>query len=234
MLKEYLQLNVLFIIGLILQVSIAIFFEGSLFIVIQLILLISLILFFVFKTKLKGRFHKRMVYALLVSFIGLLYGFYMSFSEIYWPYLVIIQVISYFLFTRTFYLDFRSAQELDKKGAKIAILTTAFLSVSSYFYLRPYLGKLQVLVLLLTLLISFMMMMAAFRNKRVNSFSFVTILIGAYFLGLSNGLLAYDLFVSSSRVSEILIGVIFSMAMYLMVLGGVSRRLITVNSDPLH
>jgi len=231
MLKEYRTVSFLFFIGLVLQIAIGFF--GSVFIadVVQLIVFSLLVVFFWYETGLKGRFHKRMFYAFIMALLALIFGITGLGSSIHWNYLIGCQVASYLFFVRAFYLDFSSAPELDKKGAKIAIVVTGLFSIGIYFYLRPYLGKIQVLVLCLTLLISFMIMMAAFRNKRVNSFSFISILMAVVLLAMYNLLHAISLFVYPLTAVMLVDDGILSVALYLMILGGVSRKLITFQAD---
>jgi hypothetical protein len=229
--KEYRTLSFLFFIGLILQLVIG-FINPDLFAFVQLIVISVLILFFSFKTRLRGRFHRRMLYALLVTLVSMLFGIPGRMGyEVHWDYLIGSQILSYLLFIRTFYLDFSSAPELDKKGAKIAIVLTGMVSIGSYFYVRPYLGKLQVLVLCLTLLISLMIMMAAFRNKRVDALSFVVVLMAAVLFGVFNFIYAILLFMYTSKTLIFIDAAVLSIAIYLMVLGGVSRKLITFHID---
>ena len=125
-----------------------------------------------------------------------------------------------------FYLDFRSAQELDKKGARIAIVLCALFSITFYFYLRPHLGGMKLPVMIYTFVISMMMMMAAFRNQRVNALSFNLILVGALCFLLSDSILAYNKFVKGFDFAGVLIMATYMAAQYLITMGAVERKLL--------
>ncbi len=74
--------------------------------------------------------------------------------------------------------------------------------------------------------ISFMMMMASFRNLRVNVISFRLILFGAMFFLISDSLLAYNKFVQPFNYANLLIMATYMIAQYLITIGAVERKLI--------
>jgi uncharacterized membrane protein YhhN len=182
--------------------------------------------FLVLKTSLKGRFHKRIITGLVFAIIADLLLLQSNDSGKYFIYGLLAFMLCNIFYIRAFYLDFKSAPELDKRGARIAIIACAILSITSFFLLRPHLGSLRVLILAYILVISMMVMMAAFRNQRVNKISFQLILFGAVLFMFSDALFAYNKFVDNFYGSQFMIALTYFTAQYLITLGAVERQLL--------
>jgi len=195
------------------------------FITVTLLLLLSTV------TKLKGRFHQRLFTGLVFALTGNTLILMQNHHPSYFLYGVIALLICIVFYISAFYLDFRSAQELDKRGAKIAIFSTAILCIAFYLFLRPHLGALRLPVIIYVLLMGMMMMMAAFRNQRVNSVSFKLVLAGVLFFVLSGALLACRYFVNPFKYADACIVSTYMIAQYLIILGGIKRALLRKLSD---
>lgn len=189
-------------------------------------IVLSLLVWLFLSTKLKGRFHKRIFIGLFFAWIGDILLMYVRQNESYFIYGLIAFLICHLFYTGAFYLDFRSAPELDKKGARVAILLCAVVAIGFYFTLRPHLGIMKLPVLIYILAISMMMMMASFRNQRVNTNSFNLILVGAMCFLLSDSILAYNKFVQPITYSGTWIMVTYMTAQYLITIGAIERKLI--------
>ncbi len=183
------------------------------------------ILMFVVITRLKGRFHRRILFGLVTLFIGQVSASFMASGSGAFLYGLTCFCICYIFFTSAFYLDFRSAPELDKQGARYAILVAFILSFTVYLYLRPYLGVYRIPVLIYTFIISLMAMMASFRRLRVNSQSFKLVLSGIGVLIVADVAFAIDKFVSTSEAANYLAGGGHLLALYLIVAGSITRIL---------
>ena len=190
------------------------------------LLMVWLAIFLIVKTALKGRFHKRVITGLGFAIIADFLLFQSINSEQYFIYGLVAFMLCNIFYIRAFYLDFKSAPELDKRGARIAIISCAILSTTFFFLLRPHLGGMWVFVLAYIIVISIMVMMAAFRNQRVNKISFQLILIGAVLFMLSDALFAYNKFIYSFYGSNLLIALVYMTAQYLITLGAVERQLV--------
>ncbi|MES2829408.1 MAG: lysoplasmalogenase [Bacteroidota bacterium] len=179
-------------------------------------------------TKLKGKFHKRIFIGLILSLTGdcLL----MLSHERLFLYGLLAFFLCHSSYVRAFYLDFRSAPELDKKNARITVIIGAMMCTSFFFFIRPYLGNMRVPVLAYCLVITFMGMMAAFRNKRVNKTSFQLIMIGALFFYLSDFLLVVNRFVNPFERAHVVIISTYMLAQYFIVIGAIDRRLLINNN----
>jgi hypothetical protein len=193
--------------------------------------LIGMLVFLFIHTKLKGRFHKRVFSALFISVIGITY-----FAIQHNRYLDLFPSMLFFLlpklfFISAFYLDFRSAPELDKRGARIAIGISFLMSLGYYLAIRAHLGILKLPVMIGIFTSSLMFMMACFRNLRVNSRSFWTILAGVLLYIFAEGLLAYHSFAQPILGMDLIYAISLVMGLYLLVLGTVSRTLLHSQVD---
>jgi uncharacterized membrane protein YhhN len=225
MLQKHLKFNLVFLVIAVLQLSGQVFDIAELSVYTRPLITFLLGIFLITTTSLKGRFHKRVFTGLIFALIGDLMLLFVVEGERYFSYGLIAFALGHIFYTRAFYLDFISAPELDKKGARWTIIIVALLSTTFFFYLRPHLGAMRIFILAYTLLISLMLMMAAFRNLRVNKLSFNLILVGAICFMISDALLAYNKFVVSFVGSNGLIMLSYMTAQYLITLGAVERQL---------
>ncbi|WP_342327413.1 lysoplasmalogenase [Pedobacter sp. FW305-3-2-15-E-R2A2] len=226
MLKKYLKFNLLFALIFILQIYAEFNELSTLRYVIKPCIVLSLLLMLYTQTGLKGRFHKRLFTGLIFALAGDALLMLAWQDPAYFMYGLVAFLICHIFYISAFYLDFRSAQELDKKGARIAIILCALFSITFYFYLRPHLGGMKLPVMIYTFVISMMMMMAAFRNQRVNTLSFNLILFGALCFLLSDSILAYNKFVKGFDFAGVLIMATYMAAQYLITMGAVERKLL--------
>jgi uncharacterized membrane protein YhhN len=135
-------------------------------------------------------------------------------------------LICHIFYISAFYLDFLSAKELDKKGARIAIAVCAVAFTGFYIYLRPHLPILKLPVLIFVFTGALMVMMAVFRNQRVNRLSFNLVLAGVIFFILTDALMAQLHFVMPFAHADMLISATYMIAQGLIITGGVERKLI--------
>lgn len=225
--QKYRAFSVLFLLIFILEL----FAEYGQFSVLRLIvkpcIVLSLGIFFCMETKLKGRFHKRLLCGLIFAWAGDIFLLFAGSDQKFFVYGLLAFLIGHIFYTRAFYLDFRSAQELDKKNARIAIALCSLGCIAFYLYLRPHLGVMKLPVMVYTFVISMMLMMSVFRNQRVNKESFNLVFAGALFFVLSDSLLAYNKFVYSFPLSGVCIMATYMIAQYLIVTGAVQRKLLS-------
>ncbi|WP_442587179.1 lysoplasmalogenase [Pedobacter sp. AW31-3R] len=192
---------------------------------------VVLLLFLSIATRLKGRFHQRLFTGLVFSLTGDALILMKNHNPSYFLYGLVAHVIGYIFYISAFYLDFRSAQELDKKGARIAILSSLISCTTFYFILRPHLGIYKLPVIAHAFIMALLVMMASFRNQRVNAISFNLILSGAILLVFSTAALAYSHFIQPFQLNDTVVMVTYMAAQYLLILGGVERQLLRTASD---
>jgi len=226
MLRKYLKFNLLFAIIFALQLAAEYYNLQVLRYITKPLIVISLLIMFAVSTKLKGRFHKRLFTGLIFGLAGDVLLMLVWKNETFFIYGLVAFLLCHIFYIRAFYLDFSSAPELDKKGARIAIVLCFIFSVSFYIYIRHGLGAMKLPVMIYTFVISLMMMMAVFRNMRVNKTSFNLILFGAIFFLMSDSILAYNKFVKAFDLAGLLIMATYMVAQYLITIGGIERQLI--------
>ena len=226
MLKKYLKFNLLFALIFVLQLTAEAWPITLLRQISKPCIAISLMLLLASETALKGRFHKRVFAGLIFGLAGDIFLMFASGNESYFLWGLFSFLIGHICYTSAFYLDFKSAPELDKRGARIAIGTCAILVIGFYLYLRPYLGHMKLPVMIYMLVISMMVMMACFRNLRVNAISFNLILTGAILFMISDAILAYNKFVQPFSTGQIIIMSSYMAAQYLITIGASTRKLL--------
>jgi uncharacterized membrane protein YhhN len=229
MMKRHKWFSAIFALIFILQLTLGNNGIGHLEYFIKPSIVISLLIVFFLTTKLKGRFHKRIFIGLIFALAGDVLLIYAAQDPTYFMYGLIAFLLCHVFYISAFYLDFRSAQELDKKGARIAILLCAILVIGYYLFLRSHLGTMKLPVMIYILVISMMMMMASFRNQRVNTISFKLILFGAMLFMLSDSILAYNKFVQPVNHSGLWIMSTYMIAQYLITIGAIERKLLHNN-----
>lgn len=175
---------------------------------------------------LKGRFHKRLFKGLILSFLAdILFRYAGTNTSIYFGALLSF-LLAHLYFISAFYLDFKSAQELDKKGAKWAIGSSAVVFTLFYLQIRSYLGAYRLPVIAYIFIVSLLLMMALFRNQRVNTQSFRTVLAGVVFCVIADAGLLYMHFTAGISNASTWIFLLYTLALYLIIRGGVSRELV--------
>jgi len=226
MFKKYLKFNLLFALIFVFQLFAEVQ-QNTLFRqIVKPCIILSLLMLLVSATGLKGRFHKRVFAGLIFGLAGDVFLLFASESESWFMLGLLAFLVAHICYISAFYLDFKSAPELDKSGARIAIGTCAVLVIGFYSYLRPHLGHMKLPVMIYMLVISMMVMMACFRNLRVNKLSFNLILTGAILFAISDSMLAYHKFVEEFGFSQALIMASYMAAQYLIVLGASERKLL--------
>lgn len=189
---------------------------------------ISLVLltFLCLSTQLKGRFHQRLFTGLVFALTGDTLLMLTGYNPSYFFYGLAAFLICHIFYISAFYLDFLSAKELDKKGARIAIVCCAVIFTAFYLYLRPHLPLLKLPVLICIFTGALLVMMSVFRNQRVNPLSFNLILAGVLMFIITDALMAQIHFIKHFEHADLLISATYMIAQGLIITGGVERKLV--------
>lgn len=228
MLEKYPKFNLLFALIFIVQLIAISTGQETLRYISKPLIVISLMTMLAISTSLKGRFHKRLFTGLFFALAGDVLMMFSSISDSYFTYGLLAFLIAHIFYISAFYLDFSSAPELDKKGARIAILLCSFFGMGFYVFIRSDLAAMKLPVMVYTFVFCFMMMMSAFRNLRVNKLSFNLILFGSMLFLIFGSLLAYNKFVHPFNFSHLLVMSTYMAAQYLITMGAIARKLIAV------
>ena len=228
MLKKYPFFSLLFVIMAISHLTAIAIGSSIVLHITKPLIVMSLLTMLAKRTALKGRFHKRLFMGLIFALAGDVLLMFVDKSQSFFLYGLIAFLVCHIFYTSAFYLDFRSAPELDKKGARIAIVICTLVGMGFYILIRANLGFLKLPVMAYIFVICFMMMMAVFRNQRVNMLSFHLVLYGAMLFMISDALLAYNKFVQPLDHASVWIMITYIAAQYLITMGAIERKLISV------
>lgn len=227
--KGYRKFSILFALILLLQILVSYTGNSTVAAFLSSFLVFSLLIFLYVQTRLKGRFHKRIFTGLVFALLAALLLMYPKLDLSYVQYPSFAFAMCVICYIRAFYLDFRSAPELDKRGARIAISLCAVTAIAFYFILRPYLGVMKLPIMISILTGSMLVLMASFRNQRVNLKSFQLILFGAILLVISGSVLIVNNFVQPIGHARIWVTTGYAIGQYLIAIGAVERELIHNN-----
>ncbi len=190
-----------------------------------LLLLVLLLMLLYLRTKLHGRFHKRVFYGLVIYMAGIL--FFVLKAARYASLLptMFFYIVPQIFFLNAFYLDFKSAPALDKRGARLSIAAAFILSLGYYILIREHLGILKLPVMICLFTTSFMFMMACFRNQRVNKASFRLVLAAVLCIAVAEAISAYSHLVNTITYIDFIYTAISLIGLSLLVMGTISRKL---------
>jgi uncharacterized membrane protein YhhN len=226
MIKKYLVFNLLYALIFIL-VLYSVYAEWPMLgYILKPCIPISLLAFLLINTRLRGRFHQRLFTGLVVALTGGSLFMLRNYDPSYFTFGLVSFLLCHLFYISSFYLDFLSAKELDKKGARITIFISAIVFIGSYLYFRPHLGALKLPVLGYIIVLALLTMMAGFRNLRVNTGSFLMILSGVGCIIIAAFIFGYAYFIKPFYPSEILTLGFYMLAQYLIIVGAVERRLV--------
>jgi len=171
-----------------------------------------------------------LVYALL--FILVLVSRYKQYSLLNYGLIPCITLVLLVFFCLTTKLSGRFHQRLFTglvfalTGSTLFLLRGYDPSYFSYGLIAFLICTLRLPTLGCIFIVALLIMMAAFRNQRVNQTSFKLILAGVLFFIGADAILAHAYFINSLKSSDLLICTLYMIAQYLIVMGGIERKLI--------
>src|SRR5690606_29444194 len=133
-------------------------------------------------------------------------------------------LIAHLCYSLAFYRDFKNDPMASRGYGHLSLFLTGIYSLSYYSWIRSQLGLLRIPVMLYIFVISMMLIIAAYRYRRVNILSFRLILFGAIAFVLSDSLLAYHKFIGSFEWASQWIMLTYMAAQFLITLGTIERR----------
>lgn len=195
------------------------------------LVIITLLVWLYAATHLKGRFHRRIFSGLVFSLIGDALLMLSNGHSRLSGFGIVAVLLCYIFYIRAFTLDHKS-----NPGLKIPFFlwgTSALIiaCIGVFFYLQPFLGAMQFVVLIYAIIITFMAIMALNRFGKVNLSSFQLILTGTLFFLLSDGLLAINRFSFPLPQAGVIIMATHIIAQYLIVYGTVVRELVVKQTE---
>jgi uncharacterized membrane protein YhhN len=192
---------------------------------------IVLMIWLFLSTKLKGRFHKRILTGLIFAFAGDVLLMMQTENSNFFIYGLIAFLLCHIFYIRAFTLDHKSNPNFKNSFFLWAVGGFAIFCSGLFFYLQPNLGAMQFPVLMYAIIITLMAIMAVNRYGKVNIFSFKLILYGALFFLLSDSVLAVNKFSTPIAQSGSLIMATYMIAQYLIVYGTIQRKLVITKTE---
>ncbi|TCD10493.1 lysoplasmalogenase [Pedobacter frigidisoli] len=195
------------------------------------LIVITLLVWLYLSTNLKGRFHKRIFTGLIFGLAGDVLLMLQSGHSSFFIYGLIAFLLCHIFYIRAFILDHKSNPNYKNSFFLWAVGALIIFCVGLFFYIQPFLGAMQFLVLMYAIIITFMAIMAVNRYGKVNIFSFKLILYGALFFLLSDSALAINKFAQPIPQSGVLIMATYMIAQYLIVYGTIERKLVVTKTE---
>lgn len=192
---------------------------------------IVLMIWLFLSTKLKGRFHKRILTGLVFAFAGDVLLMMQTENANLFMYGLIAFLLCHIFYIRAFTLDHKSNPNFKNPYFLWAVGAFAIFCSGLFFYLQPNLGAMQFPVLMYAIIITLMAIMAVNRYGKVNIFSFKLILYGALFFLLSDSVLAVNKFSTPIAQGGSLIMASYMIAQYLIVYGTIERKLVITKTE---
>lgn len=132
-------------------------------------------------------------------------------------------LLAHISYAMAFFRDYKYNPAGSKTLGHVMVFVMAIFTIAFYFWLRPYLNEMKIPVMAYMVIISIMVITAAYRYGRVNDVSFQLIFAGAIFFIISDSLLAINMFVQPFLYSGIFIMATYMIAQYLITMGTLGR-----------
>ncbi|MDQ8003424.1 MAG: lysoplasmalogenase [Pedobacter sp.] len=193
------------------------------------IITISLMLFLYFAIKRESRFTKKVIIGLFFSLLGDIFLMFVHTNQLFFMMGLGAFLIAHLFYIAAFYLDSTNKMEVERRYVLPIFLVFGFFCLAYYYLLRPYLGDMNVPVLVYSFVITMMGIMAALRYGKTNFKSFTWILMGAIFFIVSDSILAYNKFVERMEIGDLLVMSTYMAAQFLITMGTVERKYVKKN-----
>ncbi len=230
MLQKHLKFNFAFAIVFISQLLLEIYPDAVELILsdfhyaIKPLITIFLMIYLASHTKFKGRFTKRIGVGLFFGLIGDVLLMFLDIEPSFFIFGLAAFLIGHLCYISAFFIDYRNLPKVNKKILLFSVLIFGAFCIGFYWYLKNYLGELEIPVAIYALIISLMATMATGRWGKVNSISFNLIFIGALLFLISDSILAYHKFVAQFRHAGVFIMATYMLAQYFITIGAIERK----------
>lgn len=231
MLNKYLEFSFAYVIIIVAQLFLeydpytAKLVLGNFVYAIKPMITISLMIFFLYRTKLTGRFAKRIFIGLFMGLVGDTMLMFADTSQMFFMYGLLAFLLGHVAYITAFYLDFKRVKSFINQISIMAIIIFSVYCVAYFLVLNPYLAEMKYPVLAYAIVIAIMGVFALCRYNTVGEVSFKFVLIGALLFLLSDSALGINKFVITFDYSGIVIMATYMLAQYLITIGAIERKL---------
>jgi len=186
---------------------------------------ISLMIFFIYRTKLTGRFAKRIFIGLLMGLIGDSLLMVADINQMFFMYGLFAFLLGHIAYISAFYLDYKRSKSLFKNITILATLIFAAYCAVYLVYLTPFLAEMKIPVYIYSIVILAMTVIGISRYGTVGAVSFNLILVGVILFLISDSILGINKFAYSFDYAGIAIMLPYMLAQYLITIGSIERKL---------
>lgn len=186
--------------------------------------------FYLFKNvNMAAGFNRLVFTGLIFSLFGDCFLLFAGSDIYFFLYGLVSFLLAHIVYSFAFFRDFKNNPQASKFYGHLMFFVTGVFTISFYTFIRDYLNDFRIPVMVYMFVISIMAILAAYRYKRVDLFSFRLILIGAVFFVISDAALAFNKFVEPYSFAGILIMSTYMLAQYLITMGAIERKVEAIN-----
>lgn len=185
---------------------------------------ISLAFYLYRSVNMKVGFNRLVFAGLIFSLFGDCFLLFAGSDIYFFLYGLVSFLLAHLVYSFAFFRDFKNNPQASKVYGNLMFFILGVFTLSFYTFIRDYLNDFRIPVMIYMFVISVMAILAAYRYKRVNLFSFRLILFGAIFFVISDASLAYNKFVEPYSLSGIIIMSTYMIAQYLITIGAIERK----------
>ncbi|WP_395625738.1 lysoplasmalogenase [Daejeonella sp.] len=181
--------------------------------------------FYLFKNaNMAAGFNRLVFVGLIFSLFGDCFLLFAGRDIYFFLYGLVSFLLAHVVYSFAFFRDFKNNPQASKIYGHLMFFILGVFTLSFYTFIRDYLNDFRIPVMVYMFVISIMAIMAAYRYKRVDLFSFRLILTGAVFFVISDAALAFNKFVEPYPFAGILIMSTYMLAQYLITIGAIERK----------
>ena len=191
---------------------------------------ISLILYLLIKTKLQENFHRLILIGLVLSMAGDIQLLFTSGTGFYFLTAMIATLIGYLFYAMAYFQDFKRNVNDNRRIGNVLVVIVLVISFVFYFSARKNLEEYSYPIIAYFATLLLMLVLAAYRYKRVNKTSFKLILTGTIAFVISDLSIGYYNFIQPEITMLLSYLATYLIAQYLVVMGTIERRLVHKDS----
>ena len=223
--KQHKSFTLIFLLIIVLNLSVQFGFFKDYNLFVKPLISISLAFYLYCKCDMQKGFNRLVFAGLLFSLFGDCFLLFAGSDVFFFLYGLLAVLLAHIVYSAAFFRDFKNSPQSSKLYGHLMLFLMGVFSMSYYSWIRDYLNNFRIPVLVYVFVISVMVILAAYRCKRVNLISFRLIYWGAIFFVISDFILAYNKFVEPFSFAGVLIMASYMVAQYLITMGAIERKI---------
>lgn len=192
----------------------------------------SLILYLLIKTQIQKCFHQLIFAGLVLSLASDIQILFISTAGFYFLMAIIATLLSYVFYGLAFFIDFRENISQTKRLGNFLFIILTGISISFYVTAKDNLKEFSIPVILFSVATTAMIVLSAYRYKRVNRLSFKMILTGGVAFLISDLSSGYYYFIEAKGIMLFFYITAYLIAQYLVVIGAIEKKFVDTRQSP--